>query len=75
MVKDQCNNGETGIELINKLKPCLVFLDIEIPNMNGFEMLVQFSEINFACRKQKLTYQEQYDHWHRHRAVEFWICQ
>jgi len=47
-VKEQCDNGETGVEAIKKLKPDLVFLDIEMPRMNGFEILEQFSEISFA---------------------------
>jgi len=44
----QCDSAEKGIEAIKKLKPDLVFLDIEMPHMNGFEMLEKFSEINFA---------------------------
>jgi two-component system LytT family response regulator len=47
-VIDQCDNGEDGAEAIKKGKPDLVFLDIEMPRMNGFEMLEQFSEIPFA---------------------------
>ena len=45
---EQCDNGEDGVEAIKKSKPDLVFLDIEMPRMNGFEMLEQFSEIPFA---------------------------
>jgi len=44
----QCDNAETGLEAIKKLKPDVVFLDIEMPHMNGFEMLEQFSVIPFA---------------------------
>jgi len=47
-VIEQCDNGEAGVEAIKKLKPDLVFLDIEMPRMNGFEMLEQLSEISFA---------------------------
>jgi two-component system LytT family response regulator len=47
-VLDQCSDGENGIEAIGKLKPDVVFLDIEMPGMNGFDMLEQFSEIPFA---------------------------
>lgn len=45
---EQIDNGEDGVDAIKKLKPDLVFLDIEMPRMNGFEMLEQFSELPFA---------------------------
>lgn len=47
-VMEQCSDAQTGIEAIKKFKPDLVFLDIEMPHLNGFEMLQQFSEISFA---------------------------
>ena len=31
-------NGEEGVEIIAREKPCLVFLDIMMPKMNGFEV-------------------------------------
>lgn len=37
-------NGKEGFELINALHPELIFLDIEMPLLNGFEMLSQLSE-------------------------------
>ena len=40
-------NGKEGIEKINRLQPELVFLDIEMPDMNGFEMLTQIESIKF----------------------------
>jgi two-component system LytT family response regulator len=42
-----CNSAEKGIEAINKYRPDLVFLDIEMPHMNGFDMLEQFDKISF----------------------------
>jgi two-component system LytT family response regulator len=47
-VAEHCSDGEAGVEAIKNLKPDLVFLDIQMPHMNGFEMLQQFPEIPFA---------------------------
>jgi len=42
-----CNSSELGIEAINKHRPDIVFLDIEMPNMNGFDMLEKFDKLFF----------------------------
>ena len=47
-VIEQCSDAQSGLEAIKNLNPDLIFLDIEMPHMNGFEMLQQFSEIPFA---------------------------
>jgi len=39
----EAENGMHGLELINKLHPDLIFLDIEMPVLNGFEMLAKLS--------------------------------
>lgn len=36
-----------GVLAINKLKPNIVFLDIEMPEYNGFELLGFFQQVNF----------------------------
>ena len=38
-------DGAEGIDLIEKLKPQILFLDIEMPRMDGFEMLKQISVV------------------------------
>jgi two-component system LytT family response regulator len=35
----ECNDGFEGVKAISQLKPDLVFLDIQMPKINGFEML------------------------------------
>ena len=42
-----CNSSEKGIEAIKKFRPDVVFLDIEMPHMNGFDMLEQFDKLFF----------------------------
>ena len=42
---DEAKNGTEGIQKIKSLKPDLIFLDISMPEMNGFEMLKQLDEI------------------------------
>ncbi len=46
-VADICNTPAKGIECIRKKSPDLVFLDIEMPRMNGFEMLKKLDMIDF----------------------------
>lgn len=38
-VKDSCSNGVEGIHAIHAHSPDLIFLDIQMPGLNGFEML------------------------------------
>lgn len=42
-----CHSGEEAIAAISQQKPDLVFLDIEMPRMNGFDMLQKIGPINF----------------------------
>jgi two-component system LytT family response regulator len=42
-----CHSAKEGMLTIKKEKPDLVFLDIEMPWMNGFEMLDVIGDINF----------------------------
>lgn len=45
---EKCLSASDGLTAIEKQKPDLVFLDIEMPIMNGFDMLVHLGQISFA---------------------------
>lgn len=47
MIQDMCSSAEKGIEAIHKHRPDVIFLDIEMPRMNGFDMLEQFDKLFF----------------------------
>ncbi|MCW3070687.1 MAG: DNA-binding response regulator [Bacteroidetes bacterium] len=42
-VVGEANNAETAIESIKNLKPDVIFLDIQMPGKNGFELLEEIS--------------------------------
>lgn len=48
IVADRCMSGREALESVQKVKPDIVFLDIEMPSMNGFEFLEQFEVISFS---------------------------
>jgi two-component system LytT family response regulator len=47
-VVETCISPKQGLLSLKKYKPDLVFLDVQMPWMNGFEMLELLDEINFA---------------------------
>ena len=46
-VIDICTSGENALKSIKRSLPDLLFLDIEMPHMNGFEMLKKLDTVNF----------------------------
>ena len=41
----EANNGVDAIRLINEFKPDLVFIDVQMPGLTGFEVLEQLNEL------------------------------
>jgi len=46
-VLGEADSVQSGYQLINSIKPQLVFLDIRMPDGTGFELLDKFIQINF----------------------------
>jgi two-component system LytT family response regulator len=61
----ECENGEEGIKDIEEKKPDIIFLDVEMPRMNGFTMLQQLGNKNF-----EVVFITAYDHY-AIRAIKF----
>ncbi|WP_276500121.1 LytR/AlgR family response regulator transcription factor [Terrimonas pollutisoli] len=47
-IAGQYTNSMEGLQAIRTLKPDVVFLDVEMPEMNGFELLDQLDDIFFS---------------------------
>ncbi len=65
-----CNHPLKAIKQIQLLKPDLIFLDIEMPGMNGFELLATLEEIDF-----KVVFVTAYDEYaiqaFRNHAIDY----
>ena len=48
MIIGDADSVDTGFEMINRLQPDLVFLDVKMPEKSGFDLLRMFKEINFS---------------------------
>jgi two-component system LytT family response regulator len=46
-VISSCENVPSGVLEINRKNPDVVFLDIEMPDYSGFELLEFFKEVDF----------------------------
>ncbi len=64
-VIEECENGEEGIKSIQLHQPDIIFLDVEMPRMNGFTMLQQLQQHNF-----EIIFITAYDHY-AIKAIKF----
>ncbi|MFT5819194.1 MAG: two-component system LytT family response regulator [Crocinitomix sp.] len=54
----ECSNVPDAVEQINLLNPDVVFLDVQMPNYAGYEIVKFFNEINF-----EIIFVTAYDHY------------
>ena len=62
---DEADSGTKGIQLIEQLHPDIIFLDIEMPGMDGFEMLKKIPGKQFH-----IIFTTAYDHY-AIKAIKF----
>src|SRR5687767_10271004 len=60
-----CKSAKETLDCLSKIKPDILFLDIEMPAMNGFRMLEQLPDIHFA-----IIFTTGYDHY-AIKAIKF----
>ncbi len=65
MIIGECENGEEGVSMLTEKSPDLIFLDVEMPRMNGFTMLQQIDKRNF-----EVIFITAYDHY-AIKAIKF----
>jgi two-component system LytT family response regulator len=44
-IRGEARNGEEALELVERLAPDLLFLDIQMPGLNGFELLERLEDV------------------------------
>ncbi|CAN5684325.1 LytTR family DNA-binding domain-containing protein [soil metagenome] len=54
----ECENGEEAIKMLAEKEPDIIFLDVEMPRMNGFTMLQKLPKKNF-----EVIFITAYDHY------------
>jgi len=64
-VRETCKNGTEGIAAINHWKPEIIFLDVEMPDMNGFDMLRKLPQL-----QSQVIFTSSHDHY-AIRAIRF----
>jgi len=45
---DMVDNGRDALEYLGQHQPCLMFLDLKMPQMNGLELLKNVAEMNLS---------------------------
>ena len=51
----ECSKGTEAVEQIDKLKPDLIFLDVQMPGMNGFDVLDEIEHEPYGIVRSSIT--------------------
>jgi DNA-binding NarL/FixJ family response regulator len=54
----EARNGQDAVDMVRKLKPDVVVLDITMPVMSGFQAAAQIAELGLSCRVLMFTMHE-----------------
>ncbi len=46
-IVDECKNGREAVDCINSLNPDLIFLDVQMPELDGFSVLKKINKDNY----------------------------
>ena len=65
-------NGQTGLDLVRKLKPDILFTDIRMPNMDGLTMLAALGSEFPRMQTAVLTAYRDFDY--ARRAITLGVC-
>jgi two-component system LytT family response regulator len=44
-IEGECSNGEEALQMIEQLQPDLIFLDVQMPGMTGFELIEKLESV------------------------------
>lgn len=53
-------DGKSGLQLLEKTQPDIIFLDVELPDINGIDFLERMDEANYWCHVVIFTSYSQY---------------
>lgn len=71
-VVGKAEDGQSGCEVICREKPDLVILDIQMPKMDGLEMLARVRECGVSCKAIVLTAYSEFNY--AKRAIDYGVA-
>src|SRR3569832_2484889 len=57
-ILEECRNGREAVKAINTLSPNLINLDIQMPKINGFDVLAQVGPAHIQANNKETTFDQ-----------------